>query len=144
MDTASIFPPGRDFKWCTKGRHWAAVDGRQWKRRQCPDCRNAEGNRRYHEKLKFDPAHPEKKRWERIRRKYGLSKLEWVIIFARQGHKCDSCGTTDPGHKNGWMTDHCHQTGRVRGILCNFCNVGVAVEETIGLETIRAYLEKHR
>jgi hypothetical protein len=59
--------------------------------------------------------------------RYGLSKTEFQDLLARQGGRCAICGTTEPGGKHGTFNiDHCHETGRVRGILCQRCNIALA------------------
>jgi DNA-directed RNA polymerase subunit RPC12/RpoP len=63
---------------------------------------------------------------------YGLTKKEWLAIFAKQGNKCPICG----GQNKKWVTDHEHVRGwklmppserkkYVRGILCTWCNFRV-------------------
>lgn len=55
--------------------------------------------------------------------RYGLTPAQ-VEEMAATG--CAICGTTDwPGRHNRPHVDHCHATGRVRGILCSECNVGL-------------------
>jgi hypothetical protein len=64
----------------------------------------------------------EKKRDEHLRARYGLSRHEWERMFDAQGRNCAICGT---GDARRWVTDHCHTTGAVRGILCDHCNVAL-------------------
>jgi|SRR5665647_463431 len=62
----------------------------------------------------------------RLRRQYGLLPDEWDAMFAAQGNGCAICQTTEPGGKyNQWHTDHDHDTGLTRGLLCHNCNVGI-------------------
>lgn len=43
-----------------------------------------------------------------------------------QGGGCAICGERNPkGKHSGFHVDHCHKTGRVRGILCHGCNVSL-------------------
>ena len=59
--------------------------------------------------------------------KYGITQDEFDSIYARQGGKCAIClvdfdekeRTTRP------HVDHCHLTGKVRGLLCLACNSGL-------------------
>lgn len=47
-------------------------------------------------------------------------------MLEAQGGRCAICGTTGWGGKYGTpVIDHCHRTGKVRGILCQKCNVGL-------------------
>lgn len=55
--------------------------------------------------------------------KYGITLEEWESLFEAQGSVCGLCGSPDPRNKLGWHTDHCHETGKVRGITCYPCNV---------------------
>jgi hypothetical protein len=48
-------------------------------------------------------------------------------MLEAQDYKCAICGVLDvvaPG--NGALAvDHCHETGRVRGLLCSICNTSL-------------------
>jgi recombination endonuclease VII len=57
---------------------------------------------------------------ERARR-YGLSLEELRAMLARQGNACAICRKAGVG----LHIDHCHATGKVRGLLCRKCNQGL-------------------
>ena len=66
--------------------------------------------------------------WAALKSKYGLSKEQYLALLEAQNFRCKICGATG-GHtmrKTGKSTapqvDHCHRTGRVRGLLCGPCN----------------------
>lgn len=59
-----------------------------------------------------------------LKARYGIAEADWAALFEAQGRKCAICETPEPC-RMGWHTDHCHDTGRVRGILCRKCNVGI-------------------
>lgn len=50
---------------------------------------------------------------------------EYDYMLARQGGGCAICGKTKNKSGRRLAVDHCHNTGRVRGILCNGCNVAI-------------------
>jgi hypothetical protein len=62
----------------------------------------------------------------RTLRKYGLTDDDWARMVARQDNRCAICRTDKPGGRGElWHIDHDHVTGRVRGLLCHGCNVGI-------------------
>lgn len=59
-----------------------------------------------------------------LKSSYGITKEEWDALFKKQGKCCAICSSPVPKRKGvGWATDHCHRTGKVRGILCHTCNL---------------------
>jgi hypothetical protein len=60
------------------------------------------------------------------KRKYGISSEEYDTMLEEQDNKCKICLVSftnlSPQHIH---TDHCHTTNKIRGLLCNFCNVGL-------------------
>lgn len=60
------------------------------------------------------------------KRTYGITKHDFDSMWELQGGKCALCGTTGflmrSHHRKKLVVDHCHKTGRVRGLLCHNCN----------------------
>lgn len=80
-------------------------------------------------------------RAKHLKAKYGLSIEDWNAMFAAQGFVCASCSSPHAGVR-WWPVDHCHKTNRIRGILCNRCNVALGyVEDEPLMTNLRAYLE---
>lgn len=77
--------------------------------------------------------------------KYGLTPEGKTAMLEAQGGVCACCGSPSPNHKQGWVVDHCHDTGKVRGILCQPCNLalGKVKDSTNHLRALITYLEKH-
>jgi hypothetical protein len=69
-------------------------------------------------------ASPECSRQTSLVKLYALTLADWRVIFAAQGWVCAICKRA-PRTGETFHVDHEHtkgQTGRVRGILCNYCN----------------------
>lgn len=62
-------------------------------------------------------------------RRYGLTMEQYDAMLARQGGICAACSRPETRRINGIVTrlavDHCHATGKVRGLLCANCNTAV-------------------
>lgn len=61
-----------------------------------------------------------------LQKTYGIDWKHYVSMLEKQNHKCAICGsegfTMKEGHRMKLVVDHCHTTGRVRGLLCHNCN----------------------
>jgi hypothetical protein len=75
---------------------------------------------------------------------YNLT-VEQVNVMAEAG--CRICGTTDWKGRHGRPhVDHDHATGKVRGILCDSCNLGLGKfkDDPALLRVAADYLEAAR
>jgi rubredoxin len=70
----------------------------------------------------------EYKRYQREcfdRHKYNLEPEHKQAIFDKQNGNCAICGYVFGQKKGDMRVDHCHDTGVVRGLLCDLCNRGL-------------------
>lgn len=89
---------------------------------------------------------PHRVRASHIQRLYGLTLEQYDAIRKQQKDRCAVCKTKRPGdtERHGWFwVDHCHRTGRVRGLLCPRCNTGLGAfrDDPAMLKAALAYLE---
>lgn len=71
----------------------------------------------------IDPA---KRRDQRMRRAYGIGAAEFDELIRRQGGGCAICrSVVGDGADRPLYVDHCHRSGKVRGLLCSSCNFGI-------------------
>lgn len=57
-----------------------------------------------------------------LKTKFGMTLDDFNRMFESQDKKCAVCLSENSGAKIDWAVDHCHSTGKVRGILCHPCN----------------------
>jgi hypothetical protein len=81
-------------------------------------------------------------------RTYGIDMAEYERMLDEQGGRCQICGdegfTMAKHHKLKLVVDHCHTTGKVRGLLCHNCNraLGLFHDSTESLQRAIEYLQK--
>ena len=75
-------------------------------------------------------------------KKYGVSEEHWDLMIKRCDNKCEICGKENP-HR-ALCVDHNHETGEVRGLLCDNCNVGLGKlqDSPALLQNALTYLEE--
>lgn len=67
-----------------------------------------------------------------LRSTFGITVSEYEEMAERQNHRCAICGEQESvvdakenGSTKRLAVDHCHDTGKVRGLLCQRCNMGL-------------------
>lgn len=61
-----------------------------------------------------------------LKSKFGITPERYEEMLAAQNGVCAICGSDQPGRNSTYFhVDHCHDTGTVRGLLCNGCNLGL-------------------
>ncbi len=76
-----------------------------------------------------------------LKRKYGLTIQDYAAMLASQGNCCALC-LGQFKNKRSTHVDHCHKTGKVRGILCTACNTMLGRVERATVKRVAEYLER--
>jgi hypothetical protein len=120
-------------------------------------CRKCEHEKR----VEYRQAHPPVKRQDpdrflkqrrgNLKKNFGITIEQYNVLFETQNGKCAICGLEHNGYarsgrKQNFAVDDCHQTGRVRGLLCGNCNLGIGNlrDNPDILRAAAAYLERHK
>lgn len=94
-----------------------------------------------------------KRRNREYKREYGISYTQYRNMCMIEGYECAICKKPErfmhpddwknKGYTGSLIVDHCHETGRVRGVLCQSCNraLGVFKNENL-LNNVKSYLER--
>lgn len=86
----------------------------------CKQCAN-EASLEYNN----SPAGKAKLHKKNIER-YGITVEQYNILHEAQNYKCAICKEPEQ-YFSRLSIDHCHETNRVRGLLCNNCNRGIGL-----------------
>jgi hypothetical protein len=98
-------------KTCQYKRH------NEWRRNNLAHCA---ANQKRHRQAK-----PERFADYARKQNYGLPPGEFDRLLEAQQGKCAICRAQRPGGKGRFHVDHCHNTKRIRGLLCHRCNLGI-------------------
>lgn len=133
----SIFTKAKD-GYAYKCRPCQAEIKRQ-RRKDNPEAVRAMGNRYYHDnKLSIAAG--------TLLRTYGITQKEREAMNEAQGGLCASCGhpPTGKGHTSKLFLDHCHATGKIRGLLCHPCNValGLLRDDPVRIRALLTFVER--
>lgn len=153
---------GRTCTHCQEFKSWKAfgkaIRGLNGRRAVCKECRRLERfNRDYQQEYqrgkerikktvkKWREENPDKhskQRQKEVLVKYGLSLEDYQNLKRAQDCKCAICRKTPKNHN--LAIDHCHNTGKIRGLLCRTCNsaIGFLKDDPILVRRALDYLKE--
>jgi hypothetical protein len=92
---------------------------------------------------------PERTKNHSLKQKFGITLSEYNKMSEQQNHVCAVCGnpeTVKRGQKTKTLAvDHCHETNKIRGLLCQKCNqaLGLLKENVTTITNLLNYIIKH-
>ena len=98
-------------------------DGRNYR---CKECENKVRMERYNN-------NPDRDRWRQLKRRFNLESHEYNELLIKQEGKCAICKQPESSidTRNNicrkLAVDHCHKTGKIRGLLCMRCNLSISM-----------------
>jgi hypothetical protein len=130
---------------------------------QCKSCRNKQRKNNYWLSPEYNRektaeyrrtlknTDPEKaflsNRRTKLKQAYGISLEEYSEMLCKQEDKCAVCGKEHLEEPNKRLVvDHCHTSGKIRGLLCNNCNtaLGLVKESVQVVEKLKDYIITHK
>jgi hypothetical protein len=111
----------------------------------CKEC-NAEKNRNAYAKKTV-----EERREIGLKRRYGITYADYMSMYDTQNGNCRICNESlvlwcDKREPKAACVDHCHATGKIRGLLCHECNValGLVHENEVIAQNMIRYIKENR
>lgn len=105
---------------CEFHRHGQSSNGYQ---SQCRECRSKDSKTR---------ACTEKRRSAQLKCTYGITLEDYDKLFEQQRGVCMIC--SQPQLNRRLCVDHCHTTGKIRGLLCGSCNLTLGILEKLNFD----------
>ena len=111
-------------------------DGTSKHRNECKACnvaahdKYAKKNRKHlnaYMKSRYTEEEKVRIRVYGLKRNYGLSEVDFDKLMVAQKGECAVCNKKDT--KRPLQVDHCHSSGKVRGLCCLKCNRGMGLME---------------
>ena len=121
-------------KYKTRAKQWA--------------LQNPESRKRVVDKYRWSDKGINAKLNSTFKRKYGITLLQYNYMLDAQNNKCAICNKEETALLKGVVRrlaiDHCHITGKVRGLLCDKCNhlLGLVNDSCSLLENAINYLKE--
>ena len=88
---------------------------------------NKERQRLAQEKWRKNPKNKRAELSSRYKAQYGITLDIYEEMLEKQNGKCYICGNEANYNGKPLYVDHCHDSGKVRKLLCQHCNTGLGM-----------------
>lgn len=61
----------------------------------------------------------------KLKKDFGITIDQFDALAVQQNNLCAICNKPQLEHKKYLSVDHCHKTDKIRGLLCEACNLGL-------------------
>lgn len=85
---------------------------------QCKDCRNLYSRN-------FTKENPHLIKQRELKIDFNITLNQYNQMLKDQNECCALCNRHQSNFKRSLAVDHCHKTGRIRGLLCIACNTAL-------------------
>ena len=111
-------------------------------RKDCKDCKNAAARQWRKDNPENVARHLVRMRERTKERRYGITQEQFNQMLLNQNSKCKICSNDFKSSKDTHI-DHCHNTNKVRGLLCNNCNMALGQfnDNTDNMDNAIRYLQ---
>lgn len=89
---------------------------------KCPEARKKYKRQHYQENKTKVLARAMKQQYLK---RYGVTPEDWDRMYLEQDGCCKICDAHQSVLSKRLSVDHCHETGKIRGLLCMRCNAGL-------------------
>jgi hypothetical protein len=147
MGAKTKYPVINNIKQCTKCKEFKSINEYYFDNstsKPKPTCKICDRKRRQLPEVKYRDSIV--RNATRIKRVYNIDTDYYNSLLIAQNYKCAICKKKEINAKGRLSIDHCHDTGKIRGLLCRSCNLGIGnLKDNISLlaEAIK-YLEKYK
>jgi len=121
---------------CDFQKNKSRKDGYSWRCKECTSVyqklyyrRNQKRERKkkndYYKKHGQSEKYKNQRRASKLKCKYDITLEDYNKMFEAQGGCCLICGKSQKELGQRLRVDHSHETGKIRGLLCVKCNLGL-------------------
>ena len=135
-------------KWCRSCANKKSTEWKQRNKEKVKLQRSKWGQKNIDKLAEYrTKVTPQQKRQYRIKAEYSLLWEDYVDLYNKAQGKCAICekelSLLKETSKHTAHVDHCHRTGKVRGLLCRSCNRGIGYlnDSPERLEKAASYLK---
>ena len=105
-------------------KSYVKKDGTKGFRPSCKQCEISKKLEKYHQG--GGKEEQKKRSFRALMHSYGITEEIYQQEREKQNYKCLLCGADEIDQHHGRLfVDHCHKTGKYRGLLCTTCNTGL-------------------